>query len=109
LWGQCPHNRRVQPVELDVSVELASIAARHSEGAKSVGQAIDEALAVLAPVLASPLELLDLAPDEPVPQRESEVDGLAGLPGKLVVDRPDLLSELLEFHAPPSASAWTQR
>jgi hypothetical protein len=100
LWGQCPHNLRIQTVEVDVSVELASVAARYSNGAKPVGEVVEETLTILAPVLTSQLESLDVAADEPVPQREAEVDSPARLHSKLVVDRANLDDELLEVHAP---------
>jgi hypothetical protein len=41
-----------------------------------------------------------VATDEPIPEREAEVDRVARLAGEIIMNRTNLSNELFEVHAP---------
>jgi hypothetical protein len=100
LWGQRPHYLRVGPVEIQVSVELATAAIRQFQRNQSACENLEEALSILTAIFASQFIFLDVATDEPIPQREPEVNRVARPAGEIIMNRTNLSNELFEVHAP---------
>ena len=94
--GAAPLYARVCPIEPQVAIELASVAVADRQVAEFGRQSVEETLTVGGSIAAAKLVLGDVAADEPVPEREADVDGTAGLDGELHVNTTDAANETLE-------------
>src|SRR5262249_27002495 len=99
LWGQRPHNSWVRPVETQVAIELAAVAVARAQAVQFGSQRVEQFLAVGGPVRAVQLVLGHVAADEPVAERQGDVDSAGVLGGQSGIDALDGADEILESEA----------
>ena len=85
---------RVGPVEGDTGVQPLAVRGRHREVAQFLGQARHQPFAIVGPVLALQLVLVDIGANEPVAVGERSVDRLGRSPLRVHVHLGDRLESV---------------
>ncbi len=96
MWKQRLHNHGIDEIERAIAIQLAAIATADAVPGEFVGEPAHQLFAVLGTIHAAAFVLLDVPADQPIAEREAEIDGASGLGGEVGVDAADGQDEVLE-------------
>jgi hypothetical protein len=89
-------NLRISLVELPIASQLPLLGPADAESLQSIGEILQQFRAVSGPVRAALFVFGHVAADEPIAEREADIDGTSGLGGEFLVNATNRKDEILE-------------